>query len=235
MIGLLYALIVLGVFSLFSIARIRKSYYYESKYNEALTQIEHEKRNFEKQYTLFRTTKENLNKVSSEKESLEEKLKSQFASPPSVQRAILNEPAIENHASLVNQYNSLLLDHLALNEQYDHLLADYEKTKDQFLSQQHALISMRRGETWNEILKRRGSNRFQLSDSDLTIINYPDFHPDQVYIAPPTGKKFHAVHWCYTLDVANHVKACSMDDAIAQGYKPCRQCVAPGIRGSFEK
>ena len=90
----------------------------------------------------------------------------------------------------------------------------------------HASIDDLRKETWKEILSRRGSARFNLDDYDRLSIHFPVFHPERVFYAAATGKRFHSVPWCYSLDTAQTVNCCSYDVAKNDlHYLPCRLCV----------
>lgn len=96
--------------------------------------------------------------------------------------------------------------------------------KKEIIEINHRSIHDLRFETWGSILQRHGADRYNLSDKDYASLHYPTLNPDAVYYAAATGKCYHSVPWCYTLDTAARVYKAPLRE-VENDYRPCSFCV----------
>lgn len=84
-------------------------------------------------------------------------------------------------------------------------------------------------DTWGDLFKQYGRVRGTLSAVQQQLVHYPDFDKDEVYYTTH-GRAYHSVDWCYSLDQANNIYSCPLEEAKDQHLHPCSKCVSPDCR-----
>lgn len=92
------------------------------------------------------------------------------------------------------------------------------------------LTALHREHAWGRIFPDGRIREFgALTEDQQRLVNYPRIDPRAVYVAP-SGKAYHAVRWCYTLDKTASAETCTLAEAKRRGLEPCSKCVAPRYR-----
>lgn len=86
-----------------------------------------------------------------------------------------------------------------------------------------------RKETWGDFFKYYGRVRCTLKPYQQKMIHYPDLSPEAVYYTS-SGRAYHSVDWCYTLDDSIKVENCTLEEAKEMKLHPCSKCVSPDFR-----
>ena len=210
---MVYALAFFATFFLFSIWRVFKSYSMSNDIERARRISSEKEKEAQKYKSIAADRERKINELAQQITELKK-------------TAGVTKELDKTNESLKKQLSSLRFESQAQDEAYAQLLKDYNKLEELAIHYHHALISMRRGETWHDLISREGNERFLISQEEESTISYPVFHPEKVYYAPVTGKRFHAVPWCYSLDSSSVVEECSYHFARTEKrLSPCRLCV----------
>lgn len=79
---------------------------------------------------------------------------------------------------------------------------------------------------WGDFFKRYGRILGTLNEDQQRLIHYPSLDPYEVYYSS-SGRAYHAVDYCYTLDKSFDIVSCSLEEAKKMKLHPCSKCVQP--------
>ncbi|UOO38202.1 hypothetical protein IZU99_02790 [Oscillospiraceae bacterium CM] len=81
-------------------------------------------------------------------------------------------------------------------------------------------------EVWGKLEQHEGGRVWgTLTPAQQALVNYPKFDKNKVYWTK-SGKSYHAIDWCYTLETSHNIMSGTLEQAKAAGKTdPCSKCV----------